>query len=315
MRYEEFNSLIVDRSGSICYICDLETYELLHLTREGMRAFGLERPEDYRGKKCYEILQGLDHPCPFCTNHLLSEDKPYHWETYNQTAGRWYNLRDFLISVDGRPCRLEIALDVTESKQDREFLSQQLSVASLLMECIGILTTEESLDTAVNEFLATIGSYYGANRAYIFEYDLERQILNNTFEWCKEGVTAEIDKLQEIPMEVVADWNAKFNTVGEFYITSVDGDVDHDTEEYRILEMQGIESLMAAPLRNDDRIVGFLGVDDPTEHLGNLSLLKATSDFAMVAVGAAVGMAVYFPLTLLFRCECITGIVKSLRRK
>lgn len=42
---------------------------------------------------------------------------------------------------------------------------------------------------------------------------------------------------------------------------------------------------------------------------------KLSSDFAMVAVGAAVGMAVYFPLTLLFRCECITGIVKSLRRK
>ena len=42
---------------------------------------------------------------------------------------------------------------------------------------------------------------------------------------------------------------------------------------------------------------------------------KLSSDFAMVAVGAAVGMAVYFPLTLLFRCECITGIIKSFLRK
>ena len=39
------------------------------------------------------------------------------------------------------------------------------------------------------------------------------------------------------------------------------------------------------------------------------------SDFAMVAGGAAVGMAVYFPLTLLLRCECITGIVKSLLKR
>ena len=43
--------------------------------------------------------------------------------------------------------------------------------------------------------------------------------------------------------------------------------------------------------------------------------LRFTSDFAMVAIGAVVGMAVYFPLTLLFRCECITGIVKSLRKR
>jgi len=39
------------------------------------------------------------------------------------------------------------------------------------------------------------------------------------------------------------------------------------------------------------------------------------SDFAVVFIGAAVGMLVYFPLTLLLRCECITGIVRSVLRK
>ncbi|MBQ8641795.1 MAG: murein biosynthesis integral membrane protein MurJ [Clostridia bacterium] len=42
---------------------------------------------------------------------------------------------------------------------------------------------------------------------------------------------------------------------------------------------------------------------------------RLTSDFAAVAVGAVVGMLVYFPLTLLFRCECITGIVNALRKR
>ena len=39
------------------------------------------------------------------------------------------------------------------------------------------------------------------------------------------------------------------------------------------------------------------------------------SDLAVVVTGAAVGMAVYFPLTLLLRCDCITGIVRSLLRR
>jgi len=51
VNYNEFSSLIVGQSGSICYICDVNTYEILHLTKAGMDACGLTSPDEYRGKK------------------------------------------------------------------------------------------------------------------------------------------------------------------------------------------------------------------------------------------------------------------------
>jgi len=42
---------------------------------------------------------------------------------------------------------------------------------------------------------------------------------------------------------------------------------------------------------------------------------RLDSDFLRVAAGALTGMAVYFPLTLLLRSECITGLVGGLLRR
>ncbi len=42
---------------------------------------------------------------------------------------------------------------------------------------------------------------------------------------------------------------------------------------------------------------------------------QVQGDMVQVLVGAAAGMAVYFPLTLVLRCDVITGVLASLRRK
>ncbi len=64
MTHEQYDSLLMDRSGYLCYICDIKTYETLHLTRAAMDLYGLRSPDEYAGRKCYELLQGLDTPFP-----------------------------------------------------------------------------------------------------------------------------------------------------------------------------------------------------------------------------------------------------------
>lgn len=46
--------------------------------------------------------------------------------------------------------------------------------------------------------LEELGAYYDGDRAYIFELDKERTHASNTFEWCAEGISAELDNLQNI---------------------------------------------------------------------------------------------------------------------
>ncbi len=282
MRYEKYDSLILSASGSICYICDRENYELLHLTKAGMEVYGFTAPEDYKGKKCYEILQGRDAPCPFCNNRELCLGKEIRWEHYNEKLHRWFDITDSLIETDGRLCRLEIARDITARKaQELSAQAGSLSMEDVLFRCLHVLAVEQDMQAAVNQFLSNVGSFYQAARTYIFEFDMEKGITNNTFEWCGPGVSREIDNLQDIPLEVVADWIRKFEQGDAFAINSLDRDRDPDSEEYRILQAQGINSLLAAPLMRDKQIVGFIGVDDPEKNGGNPQLLKSVSEFIL----------------------------------
>ncbi len=153
------------------------------------------------------------------------------------------------------------------------------SLESILIESIHTLVYEKDINTALNCFLGTICGYYQAERAYIFEIDAEKQTADNTFEWCAEGIKAEIDKLQGIPVDVLANWMKKFRENGEFYIAELEEDVPRNRADFKILQTRDISSLMTAPLLRDDEIVGFLGVDDPAVHVGDMTLLRSVADF------------------------------------
>ncbi len=156
-----------------------------------------------------------------------------------------------------------------------------MSVEDILIDCMRILATEENLSAAVQEFLCYIGGYYGAARAYIFEFDMCQHTFSNTYEWCAEGVHSEISGLQNLPMEYIDPWMEKFNSDGDFYLSSLHECYEKDSVEYAILSGQNIASLMAAPLIKNEETVGFLGVDDPSENLTNRALLKVTAYFAI----------------------------------
>ena len=126
------------------------------------------------------------------TNSKLKEGQEYRWERYNDNIGKWFDRTSSIIMLDGRPRHLEIGRDITARKEELSLLSGQLTMEDVLFRCLHTLTTEKDMDTAVNLFLEAVGGYYQANRSYICEFDLERQLLDNTFEWCAAGVSAEI---------------------------------------------------------------------------------------------------------------------------
>ena len=273
-----FERTIIDQQNLIAYASDMDTYEILYMTQTAASLYGLNAQDTY-GKKCYELIQGRDAPCPFCTNSKLKAELPYRWEHFNEKLQKWMDITDVLVFFEGKNRRLEFAQDITEQKVKFEQVSNRLSVEETLVDCIQTLSGEADVTVAVNRFLELIGRFYVADRAYIFEYG--EDVIYNTFEWCAAGVSKEIECLQGIPMEYIANWNDKFGHDGEFFITSLGRELVVDSNEYRILHDQGIESLSAAPLMKKGEIIGFLGVDNPTENVEDLSLLRNVCGFVL----------------------------------
>lgn len=279
-----FDASISQLSMSPCYISDIDTHELLHMTNAAMELYGISDVEEYRGRKCYNVIMGEEAPCAFCPNKLLAEGREHLWDHFNECTERWYEKRSSLIRLDGRACHLMIANDITERKEEMSLLSGLLGMEDVILSCVRMLTHGKDIDTAVGHFLKAVGGYYQADRAYIFEFDFERGLFSNTFEWCREGIAPEIENLQRLPINILDNWIEKFKSDGEFSISSVSGELNHNSEEFRILESQGIRSLMAAPLTQNGTIVGFVGVDDPAQHEGDLTLLLSLSEFVQVEI-------------------------------
>lgn len=107
-----FNSI-----NEMIYISDPITFELLYVNFVLEDMFG-----DIVGQKCHKIFQGLDTPCPFCSNDIIFKEKmgqTYVWEHLNRINDNWYCCIDRVIKWhDGRLVRYEMAIDISELKKN-----------------------------------------------------------------------------------------------------------------------------------------------------------------------------------------------------
>ncbi|NCC51535.1 MAG: PAS domain S-box protein, partial [Spartobacteria bacterium] len=109
-----FNSI-----DQMIYIADPVTYEILYVNPK----LAAQLDEGFMERKCYQAFQGLDAPCPFCTNNIILKQKPapYRWEFHNTHLDRYFVLVDRIINwPDGREVRFEFAMDITDRKQAEE---------------------------------------------------------------------------------------------------------------------------------------------------------------------------------------------------
>lgn len=121
------------------------------------------------------------------------------------------------------------------------------------------------IDKTIDDALAKIGSFAGVDRVYIFDYNWDEEFMVNTYEWCSPGTTPEIENLKKVPNKLVPDWvNAHLR--GE--ITAVENIklLDPESNLYKIIEPQGIKSLVTIPLFENDNCLGYVGFDAVKNH-------------------------------------------------
>jgi len=114
---------IFDSIDEIVYVVDPESDEVLFVNEYMREQFGSKSV----GETCYEVFQGFDEPCDFCTNDIILENpgKPYIWQYHNPVLDIDLLITDRIIRwSDGRQVRFEIAIDITEQKKAQDELKK-----------------------------------------------------------------------------------------------------------------------------------------------------------------------------------------------
>jgi PAS domain S-box-containing protein len=160
--------------------------------------------------------------------------------------------------------RFTVLNDVTSMLKAQE-LNEQYSRLQALMIKISSTYINIELDKVnqiVQESLKEMAEFVNADRAYIFDYDFDKNMCSNTFEWCREGISSEIDNLQNIPLDFIPNWIAQHQNGDAFYMPDINLLPNNGPYSVRgLLEPQGVKSLITLPMKLNDDLVGFVGFD------------------------------------------------------
>ncbi|TVR31976.1 MAG: bifunctional diguanylate cyclase/phosphodiesterase [Nitriliruptor sp.] len=119
----------------------------------------------------------------------------------------------------------------------------------------------DDLDAGIGDALRRIGEFAAVDRSYMFLFDADLVLMDNTHEWCASGIEPQIDDLQRVPADLISWWLPQFDLGNVVDVPSVADLPDERSGERDLLAPQDIASQVTVPLLTAGRLVGFIGFD------------------------------------------------------
>ncbi|MCB1144267.1 MAG: PAS domain S-box protein [Leptospiraceae bacterium] len=163
----------------------------------------------------------------------------------------------------GKPLIISgIHRDITKRKISELELNQKYEIEKLLSEISSEFIHTKNIDTSIKNSFGKLASQIHASRIYFFMLNSDEETMSNTHEWCAEGVTPEIDNLQDLPLSIFPWWMKKLRNDEIINIPDVSLMPPEALAEQEILESQDIKSLLVLPVYIENRLYGFIGFDN-----------------------------------------------------
>ena len=251
-----------DNLNEYVYVSDMDTYQVVYMNKKTLADFGIKSIDEIAGKKCYEVLQNCLAPCSICNNNSLKPGEFKEWKYYNPALKKHLMLKDTMVEEDGHRYRIELAVDVSQQEKQQNIISSYQDMETIVNQGIKLALQADTPDKTMDIILEYLGKALHGERTYIFEKRSNGHD-DNTYEWVANGVTPEIDNLQNVPPEACSNWYQAFKKQENVIIEDIDDIREENYMQYEILKAQNIHSIVVSPLYNGKKLIGFFGVDNP----------------------------------------------------
>ncbi len=150
--------------------------------------------------------------------------------------------------------------DVTKIYQAQRRWERMVQFEGIDKEINRLFLQLDDVDDALNQALALTGQLLDVSRVYVFRFRENERVLDNTHEWCAEGVKPEIDNLKGVPFDDLLPsffpMISEYDLIAPRHINELPDDIRG------LLEPQDIQTILWVPLHLNQRIEGFLGYDE-----------------------------------------------------
>ncbi|MFA9370805.1 MAG: PAS domain S-box protein [Labilibaculum antarcticum] len=167
-----------------------------------------------------------------------------------------------LIELNGGKFIQSIVHDLSDRKTSEAKLKHKTEIEQLMIgisaDFIG--SSIKDVDQLIDLALKNIGEFTNTDRNYVFLINDNGTILNNTNEWCRDGVVSMIEKLKKIPIEDFQSWIKKFQQREHLYLPLSKLSSEDIKKQVGKLHSD-LKSLLVLPILSHESLLGFVGFD------------------------------------------------------
>jgi PAS domain S-box-containing protein len=151
--------------------------------------------------------------------------------------------------------------DISERKKIEKTQLWNFNFQKLIAKhsSIFVKTNELNFNKNVSDFLKEFGEFFNVDRAYIFTSEDNLTTVSNEFEWCANGIDAEMQNLLNVPMKEFKFLKTNLEKFGFAHLPNLE--ILEESEEKSEYERQKIQSLVCAEISIQDKKIGFFGFD------------------------------------------------------
>lgn len=151
--------------------------------------------------------------------------------------------------------------DITEQKLAEQTLNFQTELQRILMDIAAKFINRplSEVDQLIYSSLQEMAEFVDADRAYMFDYDLDERVCNNTHEWSRTDVESMIDHSQNLPIDATPELVKPHFEGKSVYIPNTE-ELPEGGSKW-LMRSQNVKSILTVPMIQNDKCIGFVGFD------------------------------------------------------
>ena len=172
----------------------------------------------------------------------------------------WINLAS--VKIDSNRV-IAFCQDITKQKKAEGSLIHQLGFEKMIADISSVFASQpsEKLEQSINYALAQIGEFFQIDRSYVFQFSDDGKQISNVYEWCSDETAAQMDRLQNIPLDAFPWWVEQIKNNKYVNIPDVNNLPSEAEAEKKEFKSQDVQSLLSIPMMKNGIVFGCLGLD------------------------------------------------------
>ncbi len=259
-----------------------ENFKIMGINKAGLDSWRVKR-EDAIGKNLVDVFPNIDEfgfidSLRRVWKTSKSERTPITMYQDERVYG-WTEIYIYKLPSERVVAIFEIQTKLIEAQENfRKKVEFEKTVSTISSQFVN----PDSIDGAINYSLRKMGILSNSSRSYLFMFNEDNITMSNTHEWCAEGVTPQIEELQNLPMDIFP-WSISKLKNGEILdINDVENLPPEASSEKQEFLREDNKSLIFLPIIMGQKTAGFIGFDNVRSSGkwsdDDLNLLKISSD-------------------------------------